>query len=114
MIEVRKNFNIKRAVSGYRFLSSRDYKVLTDAFKTICKKLESDATLELYLNKNNTTSDLRRLFDEHLELFISDFIDFTKSDDEILYIYNLLNVEEFWKDELFDSIIFPLVIEKLN
>lgn len=114
MIEVRKNFNIKRVVSSYRFFSSRDYKVLTDAFKTICKKLESDTTLELYLNQNNTTSDLRRLFDERLELFISDFIDFSKSDDEILYVYNLLNAEVTWKDTLFDAIIFPLVIEKLN
>ena len=114
MIEVRKNFNIKRTISEYRYLSSRDYEVLTDAFKTICKKLESDMTLELYFNQNNTTSDLRRLFDERLELFISDFIDFSKSDDEILYIYNLLNAEVTWKDILFDAIIFPLVIEKLN
>lgn len=80
MIKIQENFNIKRAVSGYIFLSSRDYEVLTDAFKTICKKLESDTTLELYFNQNNTTSDLRRLFDERLELFISDFIDFSKSD----------------------------------
>lgn len=114
MINVQENFNIKRVVSNYGFLSSRDYEVLTSSLSEICKKFESDTTFELYLNQNNTTSDLRRLFDERLELFISDFIDFSKSDDEILYIYNLLNVEEFWKDELFDSIIFPLVIEKLN
>ena len=114
MIKVTEIFNIKRAVSGYRFLSNRDYEVLTDAFKSICKKLESDTTLELYLNQNNATSDLRRLFDERLELFISDFIDFSKSDDEVLYVYNLLNAEEFWKEELFNAIIFPLVIEKLN
>lgn len=68
--------------------------------------------IELYLNKNNSIDDIKKLYIENLDRLVEDmFIDIETGN---MTIYNVLEGEahhqeqqnqETWKDELFDIII---------
>ena len=75
--------------------------------------ISSNKDFTLYLNQNNSTQDIRKLFDEILYNEISDFIDFS-DDVHGLYIFNMLTSEDEWKDVMFSQFMFPLVEEKLQ
>lgn len=106
-------FDFEPYFECYRWLTPEMKSELTDAFQQITSNISSNKDFTLYLNQNNSTQDIRKLFDEILYNEISDFIDFS-DDVHGLYIFNMLTSEDEWKDVMFSQFMFPLVEEKLQ
>lgn len=105
-------FNFEPYFECYRILDDDSRNALVDAFRKITSNIVSNKEFIIFMNCNNSTQDIRHMFDQVLEEEIMNFIDL--SDDIYgLYVFNLLTSYDDWRDIMFSQLMYPLVEEKL-